>query len=332
MPSGPKSRSWKTSAIGLPGDLLDHHAEQHVVRVRVLPPLARGELGRLALLERRSAPRGSTPSAGRRTAASGTRPTWCTARCPRSSRPAAGSSRCRRWASRGRSCRSGRSRSSLPSSTSWRMTVAVIVLVRLPTRVWSVGVGVPSRPSPVVPDVPTQLPFGELTSAMTPGKPAVARVSSRTCWNEAVVASSNPARWRSGRCRGSTPSWFPASSSTWCRRRRVCSTRRRAQRQDGDDDSAGEARRPHRARTARCGVSGRVMVRSFAWGSGSGSGRRTRARAGGEPTITRPPAVRSRVRPRRCGRSDACAHPIDAPYARPAGLIKWHLIEPSSGR
>ena len=45
----------------------------------------------------------------------------------------------------------------------------------------------------MVPEVPIQVPCGELTSAMTPGKPAVARVSSRTCWKDATVASSNPA-------------------------------------------------------------------------------------------------------------------------------------------
>ena len=44
----------------------------------------------------------------------------------------------------------------------------------------------------MVPEVPIQVPCGERTRAMTPGKPPVARVSSRTFWKDALVASSKP--------------------------------------------------------------------------------------------------------------------------------------------
>jgi hypothetical protein len=55
--------------------------------------------------------------------------------------------------------------------------VAVMVLVRLPMRVWSVVVGTRSWPGPAVPEVPTQSPSGEKTPAITPGKPPLARTA-----------------------------------------------------------------------------------------------------------------------------------------------------------
>ena len=86
----------------------------------------------------------------------------------------------------------GSSRESLPSSNSCRITVAVMVLVRLPTRVRSLGVGTVSMPWPAVPDVPIHVPCGDHTPATTPGKPPSARTSSSTCWKRAPVAASTP--------------------------------------------------------------------------------------------------------------------------------------------
>ena len=79
----------------------------------------------------------------------------------------------------------------LPSWYSWSSTVAVTVLVKLPTRVWSEGVGAPAWPAPTVPDAPIHVPLGDHTPAMTPGKPAWARVSSSACWKPWTVSASN---------------------------------------------------------------------------------------------------------------------------------------------
>ena len=68
----------------------------------------------------------------------------------------------------------GSSSESFPSCSSCSRIVAVMVLVRLPTRVWSVVVGARSTPSPAVPVVPTQsVPPAPQTPTTAPGKPTV---------------------------------------------------------------------------------------------------------------------------------------------------------------
>jgi hypothetical protein len=66
---------------------------------------------------------------------------------------------------------------SFPSCMSCRTMVTVMVLVRLPTRVRSFGVGALVRPFPLVPDVPIQVPAGDHTPAITPGNPPCVRAA-----------------------------------------------------------------------------------------------------------------------------------------------------------
>jgi hypothetical protein len=70
----------------------------------------------------------------------------------------------------GRYVETGSSRVSLPSWTSWRMTVPVHVLVLLPIRTWSASVTGSAPPSARVPKVAVQSPSsGECTSTTAPG-------------------------------------------------------------------------------------------------------------------------------------------------------------------
>lgn len=108
----------------------------------------------------------------------------------------------------------GSSRASFPSSTSCRMTVAVIVLVTLPMRMWfSAAVGVLVARSPM-PMVCNQVPWPGTSTSTRPQVPAV-------------------------------PSFSPLEQRLECgrERRRVCRHRRAGSR----------GRRPSTAGTQRCG-------------------------------------------------------------------------------